>query len=171
MLHQTGGMNIDKLKKVMSESFTERVLKDIDNRTMPNAPWQKRPFQKKKKGFPTHYTTELSDDEDVNALDDTDDDYLEPEVDDQRDEDLDQVAYVDDEGWFYADEETINAVDETIAWDDEEFAQTVITYTDARNALAHARIARGFYPIVVPADDGRQPRFNRTSKKGDGKGK
>ena len=81
------------------------------------------------------------------------------------------MAYVDEEGWFYADEETINAVDETIAWDDEEYAQQVITYTEARNALARARIARGFYPVVVPADDGRQPRFDRASKKGAGKGK
>ncbi len=56
ILNQTGGMNIDKLKKVMSESFTEKVLKDIDIRTIPKAPWQKRPFQRKKR-FPTHYTT------------------------------------------------------------------------------------------------------------------
>ncbi len=168
ILHQTGGMNIDKLKKVMSESFTERVLKDIDSRTTPKAPWQKRPRDLRKKRFSTYYTTEVSEDEDVNALDETDEDDLEFERDDQSD---DQAAYVDEEGWFYADEDTINAVDETIAYDDEEFAQMVITYTDARNALARARIARGFYPIVVPADDGRQPRFSRTSKKGDAKGK
>ena len=71
---------------------------------------------------------------------------------------------------FYVDEETINVVDESIAWDDEEYAQQVITYTEARNALARARIARGFYPVVVPADDGRQPRFGRLGKKGGGKG-
>ena len=56
--------------------------------------------------------------------------------------DLDQVAYTDEEGWFYADEDTIEQVDETIAWEDEEYAQQVVTYTEAHNVLAKARIAR-----------------------------
>ena len=53
---------------------------------------------------------------------------------------------------------------------DEEYAQQVITYTEARNALARARIARGFYPVVVPADSGGQPRFGRAGSKGKPKG-
>ena len=32
ILNQTGGMNIDKLKKVMSESLPEKILKYIDGR-------------------------------------------------------------------------------------------------------------------------------------------
>ena len=55
--------------------------------------------------------------------------------------------------------------------EDTEYAQQVVTYTEAHNALAKARIARGFYPVVVPADDGRQPRFGRSSTKGKGRGK
>ena len=107
----------------------------------------------------------------MNALEEEEEEEEEEEWEDPpEEEDPDQVAYADEEGWLYADEDTINAVDETIAYDDPEYAAQVITYTEARNALAKARIARGFYPVVVPADDGRQPRFNR-SKKGDGKGK
>ena len=87
---------------------------------------------------------------------------------DPEEEDPDHIAYVDEEGWFYADEETINAVDEFLSFEDEEYAQQVITYTEARNALAKARIARGFYPVVVPADIGPQPRFGRG---GNSKGK
>ena len=104
--------------------------------------------------------------DDVNALDDDDyneddwyDDYTEEEGDEEVDED--QVAYVDEEGWFYADEETINAVDEMLTQDDDEFAAILTTYTEARGALAKARIARGFYPVVVPADSGPQARFGR----------
>ena len=37
--------------------------------------------------------------------------------------------------------------------------------------MARARIARGFYPVVVPADSGGQPRFGRAGSKGKPKGK
>ena len=168
-------MNIDKLKKVMADSLPEKVLKDIDGRTVTKAPWQgsRRPFKGKgfKKKSYAHYCDEDDDEEDVDAVDDEWHDFDDEEEeweDPNEEEDPDQVAYVDEEGWFYADEETINAVDESIAFDDGEYANQVITYTEARNALAKARIARGFYPVVVPADDGRQPRFNR-AKKGEGK--
>ena len=61
----------------------------------------------------------------------------------------------------YVDEETINAVDEQLCEGDDEFAATLTTYTEARGALAKARIARGFYLVVVPVDVGPQPRFGR----------
>ena len=31
-MHVTGSTHVDKLRKVMSESFTEKILKDIDSR-------------------------------------------------------------------------------------------------------------------------------------------
>ena len=68
VLNQTGGVNIDKLKKVMSESLPEKVLKDIDSRSATKAPWQRKPFLKKKK-HSAHHVTELSDEEDINAVD------------------------------------------------------------------------------------------------------
>ena len=61
----------------------------------------------------------------------------------------------------YADEDTINAVDEMLTYEDDEFAAILTTYTEARGALARARLARGIYPVVVPADVGPQARFGR----------
>ena len=83
------------------------------------------------------------------------------------------MAYIDEEGWFYADEETINAIDEQPAEESEEFAAVLTTYTEARGALAKARIARGFYPVVAPEEavTGTQPRFRRTKKPEGGKRK
>ena len=95
------------------------------------------------------------DDDDAYALDDCDGDddcCGEGDDDEEDDEDEDQVACVDEEGWLYADEDTINAVDEMLTYEDDEYAAVLTTYTEARGALAKARIARGFYPVVVPAD-------------------
>merc|ERR1712079_312705 len=76
---------------------------------------------------------------------------------------------------FYDDEETSNAIDEQLAEENEEFAGVLATYAGARGALAKARIARGFYLVVVPreADTGYRPRFGRaiTVKPEGGKGK
>ena len=55
--------------------------------------------------------------------------------------------------------------------DDDEFAAILTAYTEARGALAKARIARGFYPVVVPADSGPQARFGRQGGKRRPKGK
>ena len=33
ILNMTQGLNIDRLKKIMTESMTDKVLKDIDGRT------------------------------------------------------------------------------------------------------------------------------------------
>ena len=58
-----------------------------------------------------------------------------------------------------------------LTYEDDEYVAVLTTYTEAGGALAKARIARGFYPVVVPADSGMQPRFGRTGGKGKGKGK
>ena len=114
---------------------------------------------------------EDEDDYDINAIDDDydyEDDVWYEEGDDDYDEDgdadEDQVAYVDEEGWFYADEETIHAVGDMLKFEDDEYAAILTTYTEARGALAKARLARGFYPVVVPADAGPQARFGRKGK-------
>ena len=39
-----------------------------------------------------------------------------------------------------------------LTWEDDEYVVVLTTYTDVRGVLAKARIARGFYPVVVPAD-------------------
>ena len=162
----------------MVESYPDKVVKDLDGRTSSTKPtWSRKTTKKpfKKRPFPVKTADGLDEDEEYEEDDDDDtyalDDYYENEdygdegdYDDDYEEDEDQVAYIDDEGWFYADEETINAVDEMMSYDDEEYAAVLTTYTEARGALAKARIARGFYPVVVPADSGLQPRFGRTSQ-------
>ena len=102
------------------------------------------------------------DDEELSQIDDE-------ESDEEVDED--QVVYVDEEGWFYDDEETINVVDEMLTQDDDEFAAALTTDTEARGALAKARIARGFYLAAVPAGSGPQARFGRQGGKRKSKGK
>ena len=200
ILNMTQGLNIDKLKKIMTESMTEKVLKDIDGRTGTKPPWQRsKPFQKKK---PFHKkrtsSAKMADevdeedddedyyDDDVQAIDeeeewDEDTWYGEDDWEDEEEEEEweeDQVAHIDEEGYFHADEDTIDLCDEQLAKGDEEFCAILTTYTEARGALARARIARGFYPVVVPADSGPQPRFGRKGsgqskgkRKGKGKGK
>ena len=116
-------------------------------------------------------------DDDINAVDEDDECYdeegYEEEEDgdhDEEEEDPDQVAHVDEAGWFYADEETIEDVDHCLAEEDEDYACALTTYLEACGSLAKARIARGFYPVVVPADGGSQPRFGRQGRrKGGGK--
>ena len=119
---------------------------------------------------------EYEDEDDANAVDDDydheEDAYYEDDYDyEEEEEDEDQVAYVDEEGWFYADEDVIQTVDEQLGQQGDEYAALLATYTEARGALAKARIARGFYPVVVPADMGPQARYGRKGTKGRGKGK
>ena len=141
-------MNIDKLKKAMADSLPEKVLKDIDGRASSQAPWKSHSKFKgnkfKKRRDSTHFCDDpYEEEEDANAAEEEE----EYSTDDGYEawlasEDADQVAYVDEEGWFYSDEDTINAVDESMAHDDEEYSQQVVSFTEARNALAKARVAR-----------------------------
>ena len=85
-----------------------------------------------------------------------------------EEEDPDQVALVDEDGCVYATEDVIDEMDQQVSAEDEEYAAAVMSFVHARNALRNARIARGFYPIVVPANDGPPPRYGRG--KGNGKG-
>ena len=78
-----------------------------------------------------------------------DEDYYDEEASD----DPDQVAFVDDKGHFFCNQEVCDQIDESFAEENEEYNQKVIDYRQARTALANARIARGFYPVVVPASD------------------
>ena len=57
---------------------------------------------------------------------------------------------MDEDGWLFVDEETSNAVDEYLSRIDDEYAQHVIAFTEARIVLARARLARGFYPVITP---------------------
>ena len=84
--------------------------------TSQTPPWQQRTPSSKnpfKKRFPTNLMNEVTEDDDAYVLDEEDEDEFDPDWEDEYDqdeEDPDQVAYVDEEGWFHADEETINTV-------------------------------------------------------------
>ena len=75
---------------------------------------RKKPF---KQCFGTHF---VEGGDDANALEEEDEAHeVDEEYDDDyeweaEEEDPDQVAYADDEGWFYDDEETIKVVDEML---------------------------------------------------------
>ena len=63
--------------------------------------------------------------------------------------------------------ECLDQADANIAEHDDEYDQVLITFHQAKEALQNARVARDFYPVVVPAAT-----FIRTRKgKGKGKGK
>ena len=47
ILNITQGLNIDRLKRVMTESFPDKVLKDIDGRSATKSTLAKEPSQKK----------------------------------------------------------------------------------------------------------------------------
>ena len=79
----------------------------------------------------------------------------EEEEDDELDfylDDENQVAFVTENGYFVANETVVDHVDLQHGLDDKEYAQAAIDFTSARSALSKARVARGFFPIVIPAD-------------------
>jgi len=39
ILHMAQGLNIDRLKRVMTDSYPDKVLEDIDGRTATKPPW------------------------------------------------------------------------------------------------------------------------------------
>ena len=41
-------------------------------------------------------------------------------------------------------------IDDDLAIDDEEYYEALFGYCEARDLLKEARVARGFYPVVVP---------------------
>ena len=115
ILNMTHGLNIDRLKRVMTESYPDKVLKDIDGRSATKPPWQKSQNKTKKKPFRKKRTSPAKmaeglgegedddDEDDINALDGDDydeDDWYDEDADEEYDEEADdgQVAYVDEEG-------------------------------------------------------------------------
>ena len=41
-------------------------------------------------------------------------------------------------------------IDDDLAHDDEEYHEALLRYREARDLMKEARVARGFYPVVVP---------------------
>ena len=58
---------------------------------------------------------------------------------------------MDEEGHFVSTEDVVEEVDAQIASEYTDFANAVLNFQQSMDLLAKARIARCFYPLVVPA--------------------
>ena len=58
--------------------------------------------------------------------------------------------YIDEDGHFLANEQIVSDIDDDLALDDEEYHEAPLGYREARELMKEARVARGFYPVVVP---------------------
>ena len=64
-------MNIDKLKKVMLESYNEKVLRDLDGRTFTKPPWRQSHHNKSfNKRIHASFLHDVTEDDDAYVLDD-----------------------------------------------------------------------------------------------------
>ena len=83
-----------------------------------------------------------------------------PEDDDDSclDEDLSENddPYIDEDGNFLANEQIVSDIDDDLALDDKEYHDALLGYREARDLMKEARVARGFYPVVVPIRSDRQ---------------
>ena len=78
---------------------------------------------------------------------------------------LEGILYVEGQ-WWTSGQAAVDEHDTLIAQEDPEYHQALISFTEARDALRQARVAREFFPVVVPASV-----FVRAKGKGKGKGK
>ena len=76
-----------------------------------------------------------------------------PEDDDDTslDEDFSENddPYIVEDGNFLANEQIVSDIDDDLALDDEEYHEAFLGYREARDLMKAARVARGFYPVVV----------------------
>ena len=75
---------------------------------------------------------------------DDDDTYLDEDFSEKGD------PYIDEDGNFLANEQIVSDIDDDLALDDEEYHEALLGYRKARDVMKKARVARGFYPVVVP---------------------
>ena len=76
-----------------------------------------------------------------------------PEDDDDTclDDDFSEVddPDIDEDGNFLAKEQVVSDIDDDLALDDEEYHEALLGYREARDLMKEARVACGFYPVVV----------------------
>jgi hypothetical protein len=77
--------------------------------------------------------------------------------------------------WWTSSQKSLEQQDAILAADDEEYNNALISFTEAKAALRNARVAREFYPVVVPASvfvkKGSGKGFRKGKGKSRGKGK
>ena len=73
-----------------------------------------------------------------------DDTYLDDDFSENDD------PYIYEDGNCLANEQIVSDIDDDLALDDEEYHEALLGYREARDLMKEARIARGFYLVVVP---------------------
>ena len=175
ILSNTGGMNYDKLRRTLLESYGEDVLRVYDKKhssTYYNddeewATWNNNWTQPPASSAPT------SDWNDYNYFDDPDS-YYDEDYFDEDYEDPSRAGYIDEHQQFNATQEVIDECDHQLGIDDPEYSALVVKYAEARDCLTKARVARGFFPVVVPASSsyfGKPPGRGKGKRKPKGKSK
>ena len=130
VMTMTGGsLNVKLVEKALLDLLTDDVLQSVD-RSHGNDVGNPR----KQHAFEA--VEEIPEDDDDATFDD--------------DLSENDNPYVDEDGNLLATEEIVSDIDGDLAIDDEEYHEALLGYGEARDLLKEARVARGFYPAVVP---------------------
>ena len=62
----------------------------------------------------------------------------------------DDIPHVDEDGHFLAREDDVSDVDDDFAIGDEGYNEALLGHREVRDLMNEARVARRFYPVVVP---------------------
>ena len=130
VMTMTGGsLNIKLVEKSPPDLFTDDVLQSVDR------------SHGKDSGNPRkQHAFEAIEEVPV----DDDDTYLDENLSENDD------PYIDEDGNFLANEQIVSDIDDDLALDDEEYHEALLGYREARDLMKEARVAHGFYLVVVP---------------------
>ena len=153
VMTMTGGsLNIKLVGKSLFDLFTDDVLQSVDR-----AHCKDSGNHRKQHAFEA--VEEIPEDDDDTYFD----------VDFSEDDD----PCIDEDGKFLANEPVVSDIDDDLALDDEEYHEALLGYREARELMKEARVARGFYLVVVPIRSdkpiGRGKRDSSSVKKVSGK--
>ena len=129
IMTMTGGiLNIKLVEKTLLDLFTDDVLQSVDRSHGKDSgnPRKQHAFEA---------VEEIPEDDDDTYLDDHFSENDDP--------------YIDEDGNFLSNEQIVSDIDDDLAPDDE-YHGALLGYREARDLMEEARVARGFYPVVVP---------------------
>ena len=130
VMTMTGGsLNIKLVERSLLDLFTDDVLQSVDRSRGKDSgnPRKQHAFEAVEEVPEDHDDTYL--DEDFSENDD---------------------PHIDEDGNFLANEQIVSDIDGDLTLDDEEYHEALLGYREARDLMKEARVARGFYPVVVP---------------------
>ena len=123
-----GSLNIKLVEKSLLDLYTDDVLQSVDRSHGKDSgnPRKQHAFEKIEE-----------------VPEDDEDTYLDEDLSENDD------PYIDEDGNFLANEQIVSDIDDDLALDDEEYHEALLGYREARDLMKEARVARGFYPVVV----------------------